>query len=1386
MKKTMTRTLSLVLTICLIAGLLVVPAVAAYDSAAAAVSAIKTELGLEDSAENTAIDFALGAPQVENPEEVFAQDTALKQYVQGGIEALMAEDGGAAVAVDTASYTANATETALGTIAYTATLTVGESDTANIGGTITVNKPSTEPETYQVSTDNTIMHGRITVTVDGEEATQVAAGATVTVTATADAHYELDKITVTKADDGTTTVSVNDDGTFTMPAYNVMVSATFKDAAYAITVTAGEHGSASASATEATMGTAITLTITPDGGYEVNAVTVNDNPLDAQEDGAYTFNMPGQAVTVNVTFRATQVTPPTKVDLSTKTVSLQKGDAALEGAPVVGDVLTAVVSDDIPAADVDFVWTVGDAPVADNATATYTVAAADEGKVIKVKAQAKTDSTTYENETPEVSTAAVEAAPLKTIVYTAEDVNVKYDCMRHAVEVNVTEPATGATVMYGEAEGSYTTTSAPASWDVVDKTVYFRITADGYETVTGSAKLTITKADAPQITLTASPSGVPAEGGEVTFTVTGVPQEAAAPTISCSEDGAIALTKQSDNTYTGTHTIAAATEAKTHTVTLTWSGDNYEAIGEVKCVVEQLAPGAVNKTALTDAITAANAAVEAIKVDTDAANVDEGVKWVTAEAKAAYVAAIGVAQGVLDNDNATQDEVDAAVTALATATTDFERAQDTGTKVPEATKYNVSVTDGTADKATAAEGESVTVTANAAPAGKVFDKWTATGLTLSAEDAAKAELTFTMPANDVALTATYKDETVEPADPAVKDASIVFITKDNYETLAPTYNYYGATAETLRPAADVQLPWLLVSYARNEAGTVTFAVTKDGKAVQFGSGDTKSATLSFEAAAANANAWISFHMVSQAETDHKDQTWLDQADAEGEYKVTVTMGEDTATATATYTKPEADKTELVAAIKAAQAMLDMAKTAESGAEILKADLWATVAEKAALKQAIAAAQTVADDKTATEEQVADAVTALDAAVEANLHTGEKDVTMDDLTAAVTAAKQAAEDITVAEDAASVKRGEEFVTEAVKADYDAAIAKAEAVTKNAEATAEEIEAALIDLNEATLVFNAAKQEGTKSASRPSGGGSSSSSSSTGNTTTNETLTDGTKRTTVTAKDGTVTVTDTKPDGTKTVTVTTPTGEITTDVTLGRNTESVQVAVPVDNANSGMVAVIIKPDGTEEIIRDSVVVDGEVIFDLDENAKVKIANKAKSFVDMPGHWAKSDVDFVSARDLFNGVSNTHFAPDATMTRGMMATVLYRLDGEGKVDKAVDFSDVAADDWFAAAVGWAAEIGMINGYTDGTFGPNRSITREELVVMIYRYAGAPAVEGQDMEKFDDAASVSDWATAAMTWAIQNGIINGKTASTIDPKGDATRAEVSAVLQRYVKLAK
>lgn len=173
---------------------------------------------------------------------------------------------------------------------------------------------------------------------------------------------------------------------------------------------------------------------------------------------------------------------------------------------------------------------------------------------------------------------------------------------------------------------------------------------------------------------------------------------------------------------------------------------------------------------------------------------------------------------------------------------------------------------------------------------------------------------------------------------------------------------------------------------------------------------------------------------------------------------------------------------------------------------------------------------------------------------------------------------------------------------------------------------------------------------------------------------------------------------------------------------------------------------------------------------------------------GDWFYDAVEFVADKKLFNGTSATTFSPNTNMTRAMVATVLYRLDGENKTNVATAFEDVVADTWYSDGVAWAAEQGVVTGYSEAVFAPDDNVTREQLAAMLYRYAGSPEVDAEmGMAGFGDVDAISEWAGNAMRWAVKTGIINGKEGGRLDPAGNATRAEVAAMLQRFVeKVAK
>lgn len=220
----------------------------------------------------------------------------------------------------------------------------------------------------------------------------------------------------------------------------------------------------------------------------------------------------------------------------------------------------------------------------------------------------------------------------------------------------------------------------------------------------------------------------------------------------------------------------------------------------------------------------------------------------------------------------------------------------------------------------------------------------------------------------------------------------------------------------------------------------------------------------------------------------------------------------------------------------------------------------------------------------------------------------------------------------------------------------------------------------------------------------------------------------------------------------------------EITIPKNT-TVKVEIPVRNVTPGTVVVIVHADGTEEIVRTSIVTKNGVALELTGSATVKVYDNSKFFTDVPAaNWASDAVAFASSRELFNGTGADTFSPNAPMTRQMLMTVLARLDG-------TDTSGNA----YAKGMEWAIRNGVSNGSD-----PEGKITREQLATMLWRYAGSPSVSGR-MTGFVDADQISGYAEDAMLWATKAGIIGGKGNGQLDPKGYATRAEVAAMLMRY-----
>ena len=171
-----------------------------------------------------------------------------------------------------------------------------------------------------------------------------------------------------------------------------------------------------------------------------------------------------------------------------------------------------------------------------------------------------------------------------------------------------------------------------------------------------------------------------------------------------------------------------------------------------------------------------------------------------------------------------------------------------------------------------------------------------------------------------------------------------------------------------------------------------------------------------------------------------------------------------------------------------------------------------------------------------------------------------------------------------------------------------------------------------------------------------------------------------------------------------------------------------------------------------------------------------------------WFYNDAMFVYKNGLMLGTSKTLFSPHGTVTRGMMATILWRMEGSLAPKDENSFTDVEAGRWYADAITWTTENGIFAGYSKDKFGPDDPITREQLTAIFYRYAdykGYKLTITGNLDKFEDADKITDYAKMVMQWAVGNGLIKGKSENLLDPQGTATRAEISAMLHRFIEKA-
>lgn len=284
---------------------------------------------------------------------------------------------------------------------------------------------------------------------------------------------------------------------------------------------------------------------------------------------------------------------------------------------------------------------------------------------------------------------------------------------------------------------------------------------------------------------------------------------------------------------------------------------------------------------------------------------------------------------------------------------------------------------------------------------------------------------------------------------------------------------------------------------------------------------------------------------------------------------------------------------------------------------------------------------------------------------------------------------------------------------------------------------------------------------------------------------ETKTDGSTVTTVSNRDGFRATIETSAQGgvEAAVTVKPSSSVVSLDIPSIRTTHDnaitvntgtsagTKVEVPVSGVSPGTVAVLIKADGTREIIKNSVPTENGIIAPVKNGETISIVDHSRSFSDMRSSgWAQDAVDFVAARGIFSGTSDSAFSPNSNLTRAQLIVALANYDG-------VDIS--GGSTWYEKGVAWAGDRGVSDGSA-----PDSDITREQLVTMIWHYAGSPSAQGgSGLFQFDDGGSVSGYARQALDWAIENGLINGMGDGSIAPQGPATRAQAAVIIRAFVE---
>lgn len=188
----------------------------------------------------------------------------------------------------------------------------------------------------------------------------------------------------------------------------------------------------------------------------------------------------------------------------------------------------------------------------------------------------------------------------------------------------------------------------------------------------------------------------------------------------------------------------------------------------------------------------------------------------------------------------------------------------------------------------------------------------------------------------------------------------------------------------------------------------------------------------------------------------------------------------------------------------------------------------------------------------------------------------------------------------------------------------------------------------------------------------------------------------------------------------------------------------------------------------------------------DGRIKIISESNTFSDIENHWARENIELILQRSLMNGISETEFAPELEITRGMLITILYREEGEPAVNNVIPFADVNTDDYFSNAVVWAYQNNIVDGITETEVAPNNKLTREQMAAILFRYAGYKGMDivtpAENLEQFADRDEISKYAVTALNWAVGKNIMSGKGNGILASGSFTTRAEMATVLARLL----